>query len=142
MAGWFPVHRCRPGARCRCGCPRARAGCRRRQWRARWQARHRGGQASPRGSQPWSQRVYATWALGEATVLMSDGQSLRTSAYERSDAGNRTSMWWQVPGYRVELTFSTQRSGTETSAGSGALRMFSGAAGDSISVPVRVDEGC
>ena len=101
-----------------------------------------GGQASPRGSQPWSQRVYATWALGEATVLMSDGQSLRTSAYERSDAGNRTSMWWQVPGYRVELTFSTQRSGTETSAGSGALRMFSGAAGDSISVPVRVDEGC
>ena len=100
------------------------------------------GQASSRGSQPWSQRVYATWALGEATVVMSDGQSLRTSAYERSDAGNRTSMWWQVPGYRVELTFSTQRSGTETSAGSGALRMFSGAAGDSISVPVRVDEGC
>ena len=100
------------------------------------------GQASSRGSQPWSQRVYATWALGEATVLMSDGQSLRTSAYERSDAGNRTSMWWQVPGYRVELTFSTQRTGTETSAGSGALRMFSGAAGDSISVPVRVDEGC
>jgi len=37
---------------------------------------------------------------------------------------------------------SGQRSCTETSAGSGALRMFSGAAGDSISVPVRVDEGC
>ena len=100
------------------------------------------GQAAPRGTKAWSQRVYATWALGEATVVMGDGQSLRSSAYERSDAGNRASMWWQIPGYRVELTFSTKRSGTETSAGTGALRMFSGTAGDSISMPVRVDEGC
>jgi hypothetical protein len=100
------------------------------------------GQASPRGAKAWSQKVYATWALGEGTVVMADGQGLRSSSYERSDAGGRTSMWWQIPGYRVELTFSTKRTGYETSGGNGAMRVFSGTAGDSISIPVRVDEGC
>lgn len=51
-------------------------------------------------------------------------------------------MAWKVPGYRVELTVFTQRSGIDTSAGRGALRMVSGTAGDSIILPVRVDEGC
>ncbi len=100
------------------------------------------GQAAPRGAKPWSQKVYATWALGEGTVVMADGQALRSYAYERSDAGGRKSMWWVIPGYRVELTFSTQRTGYETSGGNGAMRVFSGTAGDSISIPVRVDEGC
>lgn len=100
------------------------------------------GQAAPRGTKAWGNRVYATWALGEGTVVMADGQTLRSYAYERSDVGERTSMWWQISGYRVELTFSTKRTGHETSAGNGAIRVFSGAAGDSISIPVRVDEGC
>jgi hypothetical protein len=100
------------------------------------------GQAAPRGAKAWSQRVYATWALGEGTVVTADGQALRTDAVERSDAGGRTSMWWQIPGYRVELTFTSQRTGYETSGGNGAMRVYSGAAGDSISLPVRVDEGC
>lgn len=55
------------------------------------------GQAAPRGTKAWSWRVYATWALGEATVVISDGQSLRSSAYERSNAGNRTSIGWRNP---------------------------------------------
>jgi hypothetical protein len=76
------------------------------------------GQAPPRGAKPWSQKVVATWALGEGTVVMAD------------------------PGYRVELTFSSKRTGYETSGGNGAMRVFSGTAGDSISIPVRVDEGC
>ena len=100
------------------------------------------GQASPRGSEAWGDRVYATWALGEGTVVMADGQGLRSSAYQRSDVDGRTFMWWEIPGYRVELMFSTKRTGYETSAGDGALRVFSGVAGDSISMPVRVDEGC
>lgn len=100
------------------------------------------GQAAQRGANPWAPRVYATWALGEGMVVMRDGQRLRSSAYQRRDAGNRTSMWWKVPGSRVELTFTTQRSGYETSAGDGTLRLFSGISGDSISIPVRVDEGC
>jgi hypothetical protein len=100
------------------------------------------GQAAPRGTKAWGNRVYATWALGEGTVVMADGQTLRSCAYERSDVGERTSMRWQISGYRVELTFSTKKTGYETSAGNGAIRIFSGAAGDSISIPVGVDEGC
>ena len=100
------------------------------------------GQAAPRGTQAWGNRVYGTWALGEGTLVMADGQTLRSYAYERRDVGDRTSMWWQIPNYRVELTFSTKKSGYETSAGNGAIRVFSGAAGDSASIPVRVDEGC
>lgn len=42
----------------------------------------------------------------------------------------------------VGLSFSTQRFGSKTSAGSGSVRMFSGAAGDSFTGPVRVNEGC
>jgi hypothetical protein len=100
------------------------------------------GQAAPRGTQAWGKRVYATWALGERTVVIADGQTLRNYAYERSDVGERTSMWWKIPNYRVELTFTTKRTGHETSAGNGAIRVFSGNPGDSISIPVRVDEGC
>ncbi len=100
------------------------------------------GQAAPRGTKAWGQRVYATWALGESTVVMADGQTLRSFPYERSDAGGRSSMWWQIPGYRVELTFSAKRTGHETSGGNGAMRIFSGTAGDSVSIPVRVNEGC
>jgi hypothetical protein len=100
------------------------------------------GQVAPRGAKPWSQKVVATWSLGEGTVVMADGQALRSYAYERSDAGGRTFMWWQIPGYRVELTFSSKCTGYETSGGNGAMRVFSGTAGDSISIPVRVDEGC
>mgnify|MGYP006289283863 CR=1 FL=1 len=100
------------------------------------------GQAAPRGGKAWGSRVYATWTLGQATVVMADGEALRSYAYERSDAGGRTSMWWQIPGYRVELTFTTQQTGTETSGGTGAMRVFSETPGDSLSLPVRVDEGC
>ena len=100
------------------------------------------GQAAPRGAKAWGQRVYATWTLGEGTVVMADGQNLNSYAYERSDAGGRSVMSWKVPGYQVELTFSTKRTGYETSGGNGAMRVFSGTAGDSVSIPVRVDEGC
>ncbi len=100
------------------------------------------GQAAPRGAKAWSPRVYAIWALGESTVVMSDGQTLRSHAYERSDVEGRTSMSWRIPGYSVELTFSTKRTGYETSGGNGAMRVFSGTGGDSVSIPVRVDEGC
>jgi len=100
------------------------------------------GQAAPRGSKAWGDRVYASWALGEQTLVMRQGNQLESHAYERSDAGGRTSMWWRIPGYRVELTFTTKRTGYETSGGNGSMRIFSGAPGDSISIPVRVDEGC
>lgn len=102
------------------------------------------GQAAPRGTKAWSNRVYATWTLGlgEGTLVVADGDTLRSYAYERSDFGDGTSMWWQIPNYRVELTFSTKKTGYETSGGNGAIRVFSGVSGDSISIPVRVDEGC
>lgn len=100
------------------------------------------GQAAPRGSKAWGDRVYASWALGERTLVMRQGDQLESYAYERSDAGGRTSMWWQIPGYRVELTFTTKRTGYETSGGNGSMRIFSGTAGDSVSIPIRVDEGC
>ena len=100
------------------------------------------GQAAPRGSKAWGDRVYASWALGEQTLVMRQGNQLESYAYERTDAGGRTSMWWRIPGYRVELTFTTKRTGYETSGGNGSMRIFSGAPGDSISIPVRVDEGC
>ena len=100
------------------------------------------GQAAPRGTKAWSNRVYATWKLGEGTLVVADGDTLRSYAYERSDLGERKFMRWQIPNYRVELTFSTKKTGYETSGGNGAIRVFSGVSGDSISIPVRVDEGC
>jgi hypothetical protein len=78
----------------------------------------------------------------DAGILGCQGNQLERYAYERSDAGDRTSMWWRIPDYRVDLTFTTKRSGYETSGGNGTMRIFSGAPGDSISIPVRVDESC
>lgn len=84
------------------------------------------------------------WALGEGTVVKGDGKGLHSSAYQRTYAGGRTVVWREIPDHHVELMFSAKRTGDETSAGDddGALRVFSGVAGDSISLPVRVKGGC
>jgi hypothetical protein len=38
------------------------------------------GQAAPRGSKAWGDRVYASWALGEQTLVMRQGNQLESYA--------------------------------------------------------------
>lgn len=40
--------------------------------------------------------MYATLVIGEGAVDLVDGQTLCSYAYETSDVGDRTSMWWQI----------------------------------------------
>jgi len=103
-----------------------------------------GGQAAPKGAKQWGSNVYAIWKFGgENTVVMSENGHLKSYPYNRSRGkDDRTHLNWSIPGYKVEVNFSAKRTGYETSGGNGSMRIFSGKSGDSLSIPIRVDEGC
>jgi hypothetical protein len=105
------------------------------------------GAASRRGSKGWEGPLYAAWDFNGTMVLKLDGQ-LRSIAYTRSDpiegapAGTPSVYSGRAGNYQVDLTFTTKRTGYETSGGNGALRIHSGQPGDSVSIPVYVAQGC
>ena len=105
------------------------------------------GAASQRGSKGWEGPLYAAWDFNGTMVLKLNGQ-LRSIASTRSDptkgapAGTPSVYSGSVGNYQVDLTFTSKRTGYETSGGNGALRIYSGQPGDSISIPVYVAQGC
>lgn len=105
------------------------------------------GAAGQRGNKGWEGPLYAAWDFEGTMVLSIDGQ-LRSIAYTRSEpiegapANTPRVYSGQLGRYTVDLTFTTKRTGYETSGGNGALRIYSGQPGDSISIPVYVAQGC
>ena len=103
------------------------------------------GQAAPRSGEQWGSPIYAAWTLGdEKTVVMPWNGQLESYVYEfsRDRVNNRTRISWSIPGYTVEVFFSSKRTGYESSGGNGSMRIFSRKSGDSQSIPIRVDTGC
>ena len=105
------------------------------------------GAASRRGSKGWEGPLYAAWDFNGTMVLNVNGR-LRSIAYTRSEpvkgapTSTPRSLSGRLGSYMVDLSFTTKRTGYETSGGNGALRIYSGQPGDSISIPVYVAEGC
>jgi hypothetical protein len=105
------------------------------------------GAAGRRGNKGWEGPLYAAWDF-QGTMVLNVGGRLRSIAYTRSEpvegappATPRT-LSGRLGNYTVDLSFTTKRTGYETSGGNGALRIYSGQPGDSISIPVYVAEGC
>jgi len=105
------------------------------------------GAASRRGSKGWEGPLYAAWDYNGTMVLKLNGQ-LRSIAYTRAEpikgapAGTPSVYSGRVGNDKVDLTFTSKRTGYETSGGNGALRIYSNQPGDSISIPVFVAQGC
>ena len=105
------------------------------------------GAASPRGSKGWVGPLYAAWDYNGTMVLKLNDQ-LRSIAITYSDstkgvlAGNPIVYSGRVDSYFMDLSFTIKQTGYESFAGNGALRIYSGLPGDSISIPVYVVGGC
>lgn len=105
------------------------------------------GAASRRGSKGWEGPLYAAWDYNGTMVLKLNGQ-LRSIAFTRSDptkgapAGTPSVYSGRVGSHQVDLTFTSKRTGYETSGGNGALRIYSDQPGDSVSIPIYVAQGC
>ena len=105
------------------------------------------GAASRRGSKGWEGTLYAAWDYNGTMVLKLNGQ-LRSIAFTRSDptkgapAGTPSVYSGRVGSHQVDLTFTSKRTGYETSGGNGALRIYSDQPGDSVSIPIYVAQGC
>ncbi|NBQ22062.1 MAG: hypothetical protein EBU30_10560, partial [Synechococcaceae bacterium WB6_3B_236] len=101
------------------------------------------GAASRRGSKGWEGPLYAAWDYNGTMVLKLNGQ-LRSIAFTRSDptkgapAGTPSVYSGRVGSHQVDLTFTSKRTGYETSGGNGALRIYSDQPGDSVSIPIYV----
>ncbi|MEA5392103.1 hypothetical protein VB738_12625 [Cyanobium gracile UHCC 0139] len=105
------------------------------------------GAASRRGSKGWEGPLYAAWDYNGTMVLKLNGQ-MRSIAFTRSDpakgapASTPSVYSGREGNYQVDLTFTSKRTGYETFGGNGALRIYSGQPGDSVSIPVYVAQGC
>jgi hypothetical protein len=105
------------------------------------------GAAGQRGNKGWEGPLYAAWDF-EGTMVLSVNGQLRSIPYTRSEpiegapASTPRVYSGQLGRYTVDLTFASKRMGYETSGGNGALRIYSGQPGDSISISVYVAQGC